>query len=91
MWEQLLDMFQKADRSVEIYDGMLERGVEEAKELGTNPDTVFGAIITNTCGIVFDVLKRNMSVLKNKRPYLREYEEYLELKNSSEEDQSVYD
>ena len=29
MWEQLLDMFQKADRSVEIYDGMLERGVEE--------------------------------------------------------------
>lgn len=54
MWEQLLDMFQKADRSVEIYDGMLERGVEEAKELGTNPDTVFGAIITNTCGIVFD-------------------------------------
>ena len=38
-----------------------------------------------------DVLKRNMSVLKNKRPYLREYEEYLELENSSEEDRSVYD
>lgn len=54
MWEQLLDIFQKADRSVEIYGGMLERGFEEAKELGTNPDTVFGAIITNTSGIVFD-------------------------------------
>lgn len=54
MWEQLLDMFQKADRSVEIYEGTLERGAEEVKELGVNPDSVFGAIITNTYGIVFD-------------------------------------
>ena len=37
------------------------------------------------------VIRGSMSVLKNKRPYLREYEEYLGLENSSEEDQSVYD
>lgn len=29
-------------------------------------------------GNSIDVLKRNMSVLKSKRPYLSEYEKYLE-------------
>ena len=54
MWQQLLDMFQKADRSVEIYDGAQDRGFKEINELGASPDSVFGAIIINTCGIVFD-------------------------------------
>ena len=54
MWEQLLSLFQKADWSVEIYDGEQERGLKEINELGAAPDSVFGAIIINTCGIVFD-------------------------------------
>jgi hypothetical protein len=54
MWQQLLDMFQKTDRSVEIYDGAQDRGLKEINELGASPDSVFGAIIINTCGIVFD-------------------------------------
>ncbi len=54
MWEQLLDMLKKADRSVEIYDGVQVRGLKEVNELGASPDSVLGAIIINTCGIVFD-------------------------------------
>ena len=54
MWEQLLNLFQKADCSVGICDGVKEHGIKEVKELGINPDSALGAIITNTCGIVFD-------------------------------------
>ena len=54
MWKQLLKTFDKAERSVEIIEGRNEHGIYEAKKLGINLDSVLGAIITNTCGMVFD-------------------------------------
>ena len=54
MWEQLLDLFQNANRSVEICTGMKDHGIKEVEILGVSQDSVMGEIITNTCGIVFD-------------------------------------
>lgn len=54
MWNQLLDLFEKADRSIDIIEGNIPYGFDEIQEIGASPESVLGAVIVNTCGIVFD-------------------------------------
>lgn len=54
MWNQLLDLFEKADRSIGIIEGNIPHGFDEIQEIGASPESVLGAVIVNTCGIVFD-------------------------------------
>ena len=54
MWQQLLDLFEKADRSIAIREGNIAHGTNEIQEIGASPESVLGAVVVNTCGIVFD-------------------------------------
>ena len=54
MWNQLLDLFEKADRSIDIIEGNIPHGIDEIQEIGASPESVLGAVIVNACGIVFD-------------------------------------
>lgn len=54
MWQQLLDLFEKTDRSIEIREGNIAHGAKEIQEIGASPESVLGAVVVNTCGIVFD-------------------------------------
>lgn len=54
MWNQLLDLFEKADRSIDIIEGNIPHGLDEIQEIGASPESVLGAVIVNACGIVFD-------------------------------------
>lgn len=54
MWQQLLDLFEKTDRSIEIREGNIAHGTNEIQEIGASPESVLGAVVVNTCGIVFD-------------------------------------
>ena len=54
MWQQLLELFEKADRPIKISEGDYTRGVYEINEIGASPESVLGAVIVNSCGIVFD-------------------------------------
>ena len=54
MWQQLLKLFEKADRPIKICEGDYTRGVNEINEIGASPESVLGAVIVNSCGIVFD-------------------------------------
>ena len=54
MWQLLLDLFEKTDRSIEIREGNIAHGAKEIQEIGASPESVLGAVVVNTCGIVFD-------------------------------------
>ena len=54
MWQQLLDLFEKTDRSIEIREGNIAHGAKEIQEIGASPESVLGAVVVNTCGIAFD-------------------------------------
>ena len=54
MWQQLLDLFEKSDRFIEIREGNIAHGTNEIQEIGASPESVLGAVVVNTCGIVFD-------------------------------------
>lgn len=41
MWQQLLELFEKADRPIKKCEGDYKRGVNEINEIGVSPESVF--------------------------------------------------
>ncbi len=44
----------KSDRSIEICKGNIAHGIDEIHKIGAEEESVLGAVVVNTCGLIFD-------------------------------------
>ena len=54
LWIQIKTLLVDSNRSVKINEGLSKRGAEDIDKINVSPESVMGAVIANTSGIVVD-------------------------------------
>ncbi|MBR5713150.1 MAG: DUF2625 family protein [Lachnospiraceae bacterium] len=54
LWTQVKAMFERSGRRVKIYDGFREQGANDIAAINASPESVLGAVVLNSSGIVVD-------------------------------------